>query len=134
MASNRKVGNDFESDLCEIFAEHGFWVHNFAQKIAGQPADVIAVRNRQSYLIDCKVCSTNKGFDLNRMEDNQDLSMTLWKECGNGEGWFAVRLMEQVYMIPHFVVKGLGNQKSTMTPAEVFEIGKPLEKWIAGCK
>ena len=134
MASNRKVGNDFESDLCEIFAEHGFWVHNFAQKIAGQPADVIAVRNRQSYLIDCKVCSTNKGFDLNRMEDNQDLSMTLWKECGNGEGWFAVLLAGQIYMIPHFAVKALGNQKSAMTPAEVFEIGKPLEKWIAGCK
>ena len=134
MASNKKVGNDFESDLCDIFAEHGFWVHNFAQKIAGQPADVIAVRNRCAYLIDCKVCSTTKGFDLTRMEDNQDLSMTLWKECGNGEGWFAVRLSELVYMIPHFVVKAMGNQKSTMTPAEVFEIGKPLEKWIAGCK
>lgn len=132
--NNRRLGDRFEQDLCEILFEHGFWTHNFAQNQAGQPADVIAVRNKCAYLIDCKVCTTSRGFALDRMEDNQDLSMTLWKECGNGEGWFAVRLMEQVYMIPHFVVKALGNQKSAMTPAEVFEIGKPLEKWIAGCK
>lgn len=134
MPSNKKIGNDFETALCEILFENGFWAHNLAQNQAGQPADVIAVRNRVAYLIDCKVCSTRKGFDLTRMEENQDLSMTLWKECGNGEGWFAVLLSEQIYMIPHFVVRALGNQKSSITPSEVFEIGKPLDKWIAGCK
>jgi len=134
MASNRKIGNDFETYLCDILFEHGFWCHNLAQNQAGQPADVLAVRNRVPYLIDCKVCSTTKGFALKRMEENQDLSMTLWKECGNGEGWFAVQLCEKVYMIPHFVIRALSNQQSYMSPAEVYEIGKPLEKWIAGCK
>lgn len=134
MASNRKVGNDFESDLCEIFAEHGFWVHNFAQKIAGQPADVIAVRNRRAYLIDCKVCSTNKGFDLDRMEDNQDLSMALWQKCGNGEGWFAIRIADQIHMIPHTVIKAYSKVQSSLSPSEISLLGRSIEDWVALCR
>ena len=94
--TNKKIGNDFESELCELLATQGFCAHNFAQNQDGQPADVIAVKNKKAYLIDCKVCSTRKGFDLSRMEDNQDLSMELWKGCGNGEGWFAVKLESQI--------------------------------------
>ena len=55
MASNRKTGTTFESELCEILSQNGFWAHNLAQNSAGQPADVIAVRNKTAYLIDCKV-------------------------------------------------------------------------------
>ncbi len=135
MPSNKKIGNDFEADLCEILFANGFWAHNMAQKAAGQPADVIAVRNRVAYLIDCKVCSTRKGFSLARMEENQNLAMELWKECGNGEGWFAILLPTgKVYMIPHFVIRATRSQKSVMTPDEVFEIGKPLEEWMKQCK
>ena len=134
MASNKQLGNHFEEELCEILFHHGFWAHNLAQNQAGQPADVLAVRNKIAYLIDCKVCSTTKGFALKRMEENQDLSMTLWKECGNGDGWFAILLSDQIYMIPHFTIRAMQAQQSYLSPAEVFEIGKPLEKWIARCK
>lgn len=132
--TNKKLGNDFESELCELLSSQGFWAHNFAQNQDGQPADVIAVKNKKAYLIDCKVCSTKKGFDLSRMEDNQDLSMELWKDCGNGEGWFAVKLESQIFMIPHFTVRAFRNQQSAMSPKDVFECGKPLDKWINQCK
>jgi len=127
------MGNSFEIELCEILAAHGFWAHNMAQNSAGQPADVIAVKNRIAYLIDCKVCS-GKGFALSRIEDNQDLSMSLWNQCGNGEGWFAVKLESQIYMIPHFTVKALRNAQSAMSPKDVFDCGKPLDKWIKQCR
>ena len=127
--TNKKIGNDFESDFCEILFEHGFWTHNLAQNASGQPADVIAARNGKTYLIDCKVCS-NRGFALSRMEENQDLSMELWKTCGNGEGWFAVLIGEQIAMIPHFTVKALRNQQSYMNELEIREYGTPLEKWL----
>lgn len=127
--NNKKIGNDFESDFCEILFENGFWVHNMAQNASGQPADVIAARNGKTYLIDCKVCSV-RGFVLNRMEDNQDLSMELWKSCGNGEGWFAVLIGEQIAMIPHFTIKALRNQQSYMNELEIREYGTPLEKWL----
>ena len=42
--SNKKIGNDFEKELCEVLAEYGFWVHNFTQNQDGQPADIIAVK------------------------------------------------------------------------------------------
>ena len=127
--NNKKIGNDFESDFCEILFENGFWVHNMTQNASGQPADVIAARNGKTYLIDCKVCSV-RGFALNRMEDNQDLSMELWKSCGNGEGWFAVLIGEQIAMIPHFTIKALRNQQSYMNELEIREYGTPLEKWL----
>jgi Holliday junction resolvase len=129
--SNRKLGNSFEAELCEILFENGFWVHNLAQNQAGQPADIIAARNKVAYLIDCKVCSGN-GFPLSRVEENQDLSMSLWKDCGNGEGWFAMKLAGQIYMIPHFTVMAFG--KASMTAKDIFECGKPLDKWLKRCK
>lgn len=134
MASNRKVGNNFEQDLCEILFGNGFWTHNLAQNQAGQPADVIAVRNRRAYLIDCKVCSTSKGFSLKRMEDNQDLSMTLWQECGNGEGWFAILLAGQIYMIPHTVIKAYSKLQSYLSPSEISLLGRSVEDWVALCR
>lgn len=127
--TNKKIGNDFESDFCEILFEQGFWVHNFAQNQDGQPADVIAARNGKTYLIDCKVCSV-RGFALSRMEENQDLSMELWKTTGNGEGWFAVLIGEEILMIPHLTVKALRATQSYMNELELREYGTPLEKWL----
>lgn len=127
--TNKKLGNDFESEFCQILFDKGFWVHNLAQNASGQPADVIAARNGKTYLIDCKVCS-NKGFALSRVEENQNLSMDLWKSCGNGEGWFALLIGEQIAMIPHFVIKALMNQQSYMNEQEIREYGTSLEKWL----
>ena len=132
--TNKKIGNDFEQELCEKLSEYGFWCHNLAVKSEGQPADVIAARNGKAYLIDCKVCSTNKGFALSRMEENQELAMTLWKECGNGDGWFAILLAGIVYMIPHFTIEAFANSQAYLSPKEIFEYGKPLDKWVKKCK
>lgn len=127
--TNKKLGNDFESEFCQILFDKGFWVHNMAQNASGQPADVIAARNGKTYLIDCKVCS-NRGFALSRVEENQDLSMELWKSSGNGEGWFALLIGERIAMIPHFTIKALRNQQSYMNEQEIREYGTPLEKWL----
>ena len=134
MASNKKVGNDFEADLCKKLFDNGFWVHNLAQNQAGQPADVIAVKNRNAYLIDCKVCSTTRGFALSRLEENQDLSMTLWEECGNGEGWFALLLAGEIYMIPHMFIQVYSKLQSTLSPSEITKLGRPLDEWILAWK
>lgn len=133
--SNKKLGNSFETELCEILSQHGFWCHNLAQNAAGQPADVIAVRNGYAYLIDCKVCSTEKGFDLNRVEENQDLAMSLWDECGNGQGWFAMKLPTgKIFMLPHLVIKAWKRTHSRFTPEEIVVMGMPLERWVSKCR
>ena len=133
--SNKKIGNQFESELCEILSMYGFWCHNLAANAAGQPADVIAVKNGRAYLIDCKVCSTDKGFALDRVEENQELAMSLWYDCGNGIAWFAMKLPTgDIFMVPHFVIKAYQNHQSYLSPGEIYEVGKPIEKWVMKCR
>ena len=100
--SNRKAGTRFETYLCDKLSEKGFWAHNLAQNKHGQPADIIAVKNGRACLIDCKVCSTDKGFPLSRIEENQKTAMELWAACGNGVGWFAFLLPDKkIYMVSY---------------------------------
>ena len=132
--NNKTLGNNFEQELCEKLSEYGYWVHNLAMNKAGQPADIIAVRNKIAYLIDAKVCS-NRGFALSRVEENQELSMTLWEERGNGQGWFALKLpTDEIYMIPHICIQGYKQVQSVLSFSEIHAIGKPLGKWVAKCK
>ena len=132
--TNKKLGNDFEQELCEILSGHGFWTHNMAMNKAGQPADIIAVRNKTAYLIDAKVCSS-RGFALSRMEENQELSMELWKECGNGQGWFALKVPTgEIYMLPHICIQAYKRTQAYLSFSDIHEIGKPIEKWVARCK
>lgn len=131
--SNRAVGNAFEQEFSELLYAYGFWVHRLTQDSAGQPADVIAVRNKTAYLIDCKDCSA-KGFDLRRVEDNQITAMQLWEECGNGQGWFAIKAQGEIYMLPLFVVMAYKHDQSSLSFAEIHGIGKSLETWVRKCK
>jgi Holliday junction resolvase len=132
--TNKKLGNDFEQELCERLSEYGFWVHVLNANKAGQPADIIAVRNKTAHLIDAKVCSS-RGFALSRMEENQELAMELWKECGNGQGWFALKVPTgEIYMLPHICIQGYKRVQSTLSFTEIHELGKPLGKWVEKCK
>lgn len=128
--SNKQLGNEFEKEFCEVLSNKGFWVLNVPQYTAGQPADVIAVKDGSSYLIDCKVCS-GKGFMLSRIEDNQLLSMFLWKECGNGDGWFAIKTNEgEIWMINLPALEELKVLKSTVNHDDLKEYGQRLEEWL----
>lgn len=131
--NNKTLGNNFEIELCERLSEYGFWTHNLAMNKSGQPADIIAVRNKVAYLIDAKVCSS-RGFALSRVEENQDLAMDLWNKQGNGQGWFALKVKDEIYMIPHFCIKAYMKQQSTLSLEEIITLSKPLEKWVARCK
>ena len=132
--TNKTLGNSFETELCERLSEYGFWATNLAMTKAGQPADIVAVRNKIAYLIDAKVCSS-KGFALSRVEENQELAMTLWEECGNGQGWFAIKFPTgEIYMMPHICIKAYKQVKSSISFSEIHEIAKPLEKWVMRCR
>lgn len=131
--SNRAIGNSFEQELCEKLYAHGFWAHNMAQNKSGQPADVIAVRNKVAYLIDCKVCSSDK-FELRRMEENQELSMDLWLNCGNGQGWFAIKIEDEIYMLPIIVLKAYRSERASLSYNDIRTLAKPFNRWVARCK
>ena len=132
--TNKTLGNNFEVELCEKLSEYGFWCHMLNANKAGQPADIIAVKNKIAYLIDAKVCSS-KGFALSRVEENQELAMTLWDECGNGQGWFAFKVPTgEIYMLPHICIQAYKSRQSALSFSEIHELGKPLGKWVTKCK
>ena len=125
--NNKKIGNSFEAELCEILSQHGFWAHNLAQNAAGQPADIIAVKNGVPFLIDCKVCS-GKSFSLSRIEENQSLSMSLWWHCKNGDGWFAVKFGKNIYMVT--LGRLLNITAKNLTEEFFKEYAQTLDKWL----
>lgn len=131
--NNRRMGNSFEEELCEILYSYGFWTTNLAQKKSGQPADVIAAKNNKAYLIDAKVC-TNNSFPFSRIEENQDLSMDLWNECGNGSGWFALKTDDGIYMMSHYSMKIWRRLLTSLSHKAIVGFGIPIEKWVKICK
>lgn len=132
--TNKKVGNDFELEFCEMLSAHGVWVLNVPMSRAGQPADVIAVKNQHAFLIDCKVVSTTRGFALSRIEENQQMSMYLWKECGNGEGWFALKLPNnEIYMVSRWTMLGFSDTQSRLSLVDIYKYGIPFEEWVKKC-
>ena len=127
---NKKLGNDFEQELCQILSDAGYWVHNFANRKNGQPADIIAVKNGKAYLIDAKEC-TREIFPLKRMEYNQELSMCLWIECGNIEPYFALKARNEIYMVDYTTVMDLIRKgKKQLNLEDMNKYGTRLATWL----
>lgn len=130
MISNKKLESNFEREFCEILFNNGFWVHNFVQNHDGQPADVIAVKNRAAALIDCKVCK-NDEFPLSRIEENQKLSMELWEKRAKWKGWFALKTTRGTFMMPFFVLLcNLSNSITVLNLSDIIRYSIPLEDWL----
>ena len=127
---NKKLGNDFEQELCEILADAGYWVHNFANRKNGQPADIIAVKNGIAYLIDAKVCSYEV-FPFRRIEENQQLAMNMWMECGNTTPYFALKCRNEVYMVSWNNIKYLIKKgKKQLNLEDMNKYGIRLATWL----
>lgn len=128
--SNKSMGNKFEEEFCQILYDNGFWAHNMAQKAEGQPSDVIAVKGKYSYLIDCKVCSRDK-FMLSRIEENQTLSMGLWEKRSCFKAWFALKTPNNIYMISFSKMEELADMgRKSITGSHFLLYGFTLDKWL----
>lgn len=127
--NNKQAGNNFERELCEQLARDKFWVHFMGGSKNGQPADIIAVRNENAYLIDAKDCQNDR-FVFSRIEDNQDMAMRYWEMCGNNQGIFALNTSKGVYMLRYGVVQVLeiaGIKSLNMQSIEKY--CTPYEEW-----
>lgn len=127
---NKKLGNKFEKKLSEILYNAGYWVHLLNQNKNGQPADLIAVKNKKAYLIDAKVCSLEK-FAFKRVEENQRLSMQMFIECGNTTPYFALKARNEIYMLSYKTIRDLIKQgKKQLDFAEINKYGTILSTWL----
>ena len=102
------------------------------QNKAGQPADIVAVKQKFHTLIDCKVISDDKGFPFERIEDNQRMAMkTFQRKCGE-LCYFALKLPDNtVWMVALERLETLrGRGKKRMTDEEIRNQTWSLEKWL----
>lgn len=133
MISNRKLGNGFESELCEILYANGFWAHNMKQDASGQPADVIAVKGNFHCLIDCKVVSTKAGFAFSRWEDNQRNAMGLFKTRGYCDSYLALKLPNgEVRMLSARTVTALeeNDDRRSIPLSEMKNYTDSFDEWM----
>lgn len=127
---NKKIGNDFEQELCTLLANKGFWAHNLANRKNGQPADIIAVQGRVAFLIDAKVC-TNDTFQCRRVEANQAYAMKLWLDCKNTSPYFALKTSAGIYMISYEMMCDIMRDGvATLALEDIQLFGYELATWI----
>lgn len=127
---NKKLGNDFEQELCEVLADEGFWVHNFANRKNGQPADIIAVKNHRAFLIDAKVCTLGV-FTFSRVEENQRYAMDAWILSGNIDPYFAVKCKDEIYMVSYVTITDLERRgKKQLNKEDMEKYGTRLATWL----
>ena len=119
-----------EKELSEILYNAGYWVHLLNQNKNGQPADIIAVKNKKAYLIDAKVCSLEK-FAFKRVEENQRLSMQMFIECGNTTPYFALKARNEIYMLSYKTIRDLIKQgKKQLNFEEINKYSTRLSTWL----
>ena len=122
--NNKKLGTDFEKEMCELLAQGGFWVHFIEPDRRGaQPFDIVAARCERAYAIDCKTCVAGT-FNISRLEDNQIMAFTRWIACGNYMPFVAVKHKDVIYMIDFATLQENGSVKLN---GEVLT----YEKWLA---
>ena len=129
--SNKSAGTKFEREFAERLAAEGFWVHRFQDNKNGQPCDVIAARNGEAYLFDCKDCRGNF-FELSRMEENQYNSMYLFEMTGNSRGKFAIRFfLDEIYLVDYWELDSMrkhGMKRIDRMACHMY--GKSFDSWL----
>ena len=109
--NNKRLGTQFEQELCNRLAGKGYWAHFIVPDTRGaQPFDIIAVKAGRAYAIDCKTCVAGT-INVSRLEDNQIMAFEKWLACGNEMPFIAVKHDNQIFMIPYNVLKQKGSVK-----------------------
>lgn len=106
--NNKRLGMQFERDVCKMLADKGWWVHFINPDSSGaQPFDIIAVKNGQAMAIDCKT-SAKKRFPISRLEENQILAFEKWMACGNLTPQVWVLYEGEIYAVLYTELKEKG--------------------------
>lgn len=128
--SQRLDGLAFEVEFCHQLFHKGFWVLNVPQDKSGQPVDVIAVKNNEAYLIECKHCKGDR-FLLNRIEPNQETAIYLSETlAGNTNHFFAIYL-DGIWLIPFQTAMRLKNREiKSISKKDISKYGYSVEGWL----
>ena len=99
------TGAEFERYMADLFQQNGFWALRIPKNERGaQPFDILAIKGDRIYAVDCKVCARSS-FPVERVEDNQWLSMDIMQRRTTAIVGFAVYHDGMIYFIPYDELK-----------------------------
>jgi len=95
--SNKKLGSDFEQEVCEILANKGYWAMKIPDDKNGQPFDIIAGKDNQIFAIECKTCDS-RFFNISRIEVNQRYAFEAFGNANNDYAYFVFKYNGKNYI------------------------------------
>ena len=124
--NNKRLGTEFEREVCDILNRDGWWVHFMSPDNTGsQPFDIVACKNARCVAIDCKT-SESHIFRFDRLEWNQVLAFDKWIECGNKCPLLFVKHKDKIRIVPYLAFKFSG--KIPLGACEVYS-NDFLQRW-----
>ena len=123
--NNKRLGTEFEREVCDILNRDGWWVHFISPDARGaQPFDIIACRDARCIVADCKT-SKDHIFRINRLEWNQILAFDKWIECGNKCPILIVKFGDCIKFVSYNELKIYGK----VDLKSAFEFSGALLRW-----
>ena len=129
---NKKTGTTFEREFLAYLGENGWWAHFITPNATGaQPFDILAIRGRDVYALDCKTCAANR-FPLNRVEINQQLAFSQLEEKTEAQCAFICLYENEMYYVPWWLVKAymnVGQSSIKLTEGMKIDAGNRFEQY-----
>lgn len=91
MYSQKKLGNATEREFATHMFNRGWWVHIFADKINGQPFDIVMSKDNTVWFLDAKHVQDKDYFLHSRIEENQKNAFTMLVNRGTTQCGFAIK-------------------------------------------
>lgn len=106
--NNKRLGNEFEKEMCKKLNDAGYWVHFISPDVTGaQPFDIIAVKDNVPFAFDCKT-AVKRWFPISRLEINQIMAFDKWIARGNGTPMIAVKYKDGIKIVSYWELKTKG--------------------------
>jgi len=112
--SNKKAGNKAEKDFARFMYNKGWWVHIVADKVVGQPFDVIMSKNNKIWLLDVKNVQDKDYFLHSRIEENQHNAFKMLIKRGTNNCGFAVQFNDGWYYMSYELMN-FNNKRTSKT-------------------
>lgn len=107
MNKSQYNGKKFEDEFCWFLSNNGFYViYNEKNASGAQPVDVIALKNNEPFMFECKNLENKSGlFPLSRVESNQLHAYKKYTDCGNSKFALAILWNDNVYIIDFYLLQ-----------------------------
>lgn len=136
---NKVRGTKFENKLCAELSNNGIWCRSMYPAPDGsQPFDVMAITPKgELFCFECKDC-LNDIFQLNRIENNQEISLTrlMYQYNLKDKVFFALNTTQGTYILnaddvlEEYRKYMFTKKESKLTLQNIKTCGITLEKFI----